>query len=37
MITVMLADDHHVVRQGLRVLLEAEADFQIVAEASDGS
>jgi DNA-binding NarL/FixJ family response regulator len=36
MITVMLADDHHVVRQGLRVLLEAEADFQIVAEASDG-
>jgi DNA-binding NarL/FixJ family response regulator len=36
MITIILADDHHVVRQGLRALLEAESDFQIVAEASNG-
>lgn len=35
-ITIALADDHHVVRHGLRVLLEAEPDFEIVGEASDG-
>ncbi|HKP13518.1 MAG TPA: response regulator transcription factor [Blastocatellia bacterium] len=35
-ITIMLADDHHVVRQGLRALLEAEADFSVVGEAGDG-
>lgn len=35
-VTVLLADDHPVVRQGLRRLLEAEADFTIVGEASDG-
>ena len=32
----MLADDHPVVRQGLRALLEAEQDFTIVGEAADG-
>jgi len=36
MITIVLADDHPVVRQGLRVLLEAEPDFAIVGEVADG-
>jgi len=36
MTTIVLADDHHVVRQGLRSLLEAEPDFSIVGEAGDG-
>ena len=31
----VLADDHPVVRRGLRMLLEAEADFEVVAEAGD--
>src|ERR1051326_2227035 len=35
-ITVLLADDHTVVRQGLRVLLEAEADMRVVGEAENG-
>ena len=35
-ITIVLADDHQVVRHGLRVLLESEANFRIVGEASDG-
>jgi two-component system, NarL family, response regulator NreC len=35
-ISILLADDHAIVRQGLRVVLEADADFKIVAEASDG-
>jgi two-component system response regulator NreC len=36
MTTIILADDHHVVRQGLRALLEAEPDFSVVGEAADG-
>jgi two-component system, NarL family, response regulator NreC len=35
-VTILLADDHHVMRQGLRLLLEAQGDFRIVAEAGDG-
>jgi two-component system, NarL family, response regulator NreC len=35
-ISIVLADDHPVVRQGLRVALEAEPDLSIVAEAGDG-
>jgi DNA-binding NarL/FixJ family response regulator len=35
-IKVLLADDHTVVRQGLRVLLEAEPDITIVGEAETG-
>ena len=35
-ITLALADDHHVVRQALRTLLETEKEFEIVGEASDG-
>jgi two-component system response regulator NreC len=34
-ITVVLADDHEVVRHGLRMVLEAEPDIEVVAEASD--
>src|SRR5690349_1637447 len=36
MITIVLADDHPIVRQGLRALLAAEPDCTLVAEASDG-
>lgn len=36
MIRIVLADDHHIVRQGLRALLELEPDFSIVGEAADG-
>jgi DNA-binding NarL/FixJ family response regulator len=35
-IRVLLADDHTVVRQGLRALLAAEADIEIVGEAENG-
>src|SRR6266487_6357346 len=35
-ITVLLADDHTLVRQGFRALLEAEPDIAIVAEAETG-
>jgi DNA-binding NarL/FixJ family response regulator len=33
---IIVADDHHVVRQGLRDMLGAQPDVEIVAEASDG-
>lgn len=36
MINIVLAEDHHVVRQGLRSLLEAEPDFTIIGEAANG-
>ena len=35
-ITVLLADDHTVVREGFRQMLEMEADFEVVGEAADG-
>ena len=35
-IRILLADDHQVVREGFRALLEAEPDFEIVAETGDG-
>lgn len=35
-IRVLLADDHAVVRAGLRALINAEADMEVVAEASNG-
>lgn len=35
-ITVLLADDHTVVRQGLRALLQTEPDIEIVGEAETG-
>jgi two-component system, NarL family, response regulator NreC len=31
----MLADDHQVVRRGLQMILDAESDFQVVAQAGD--
>ena len=34
--TVMLVDDHAVVRMGFRLLLQAAADMQVVAEADSG-
>jgi DNA-binding NarL/FixJ family response regulator len=33
---VLLADDHAVVREGLRALIDAHPDFEVVGEASDG-
>ena len=36
MIRIVLADDHLVIRKGLRILLEAEQGFSILAEAGDG-
>lgn len=35
-VRVLIADDHHVVRGGLRALLETEEDIVVVGEASDG-
>ena len=35
-IRVVLADDHHLVRQGIRALLEKSEDIQVVGEASNG-
>ncbi len=35
-IRVMLVEDHQVVREGLRALLEAESDIDVVAEADSG-
>ncbi len=35
-VDILLADDHDVVRQGLRALLESEADLRVVGEAVDG-
>src|SRR3954451_9285270 len=34
-ITIVLADDHHVVRTGLRLLLDAEDGFAVIGEAAD--
>ena len=35
-IRVLLADDHTIVRKGLRALLEDEADIEVIGEAEDG-
>jgi DNA-binding NarL/FixJ family response regulator len=35
-ITVLLAEDHMIVREGFRKMLELEGDFEIVGEAQDG-
>src|SRR5690349_6769138 len=34
-ITVVLADDHELVRDGIRMVLEAEPDIEVVAQAAD--
>jgi two-component system NarL family response regulator len=36
-IRVLVADDHQVVRVGLRAIIEAEADMEVVAEAADAA
>jgi DNA-binding NarL/FixJ family response regulator len=36
MISVLLADDHETVRAGLRLLVDAQPDMRVIAEASDG-
>ena len=33
---IVIADDHHLVREGLRTLLELQPDFTVVGEAADG-
>ncbi|HXG12490.1 MAG TPA: response regulator transcription factor [Gemmataceae bacterium] len=35
-VTLLLADDHQIVRQGLRAILKAVTDFRLVGEAADG-
>lgn len=35
-IKILLADDHHILRTGLKLLLATQDDFQVVAEASNG-
>jgi two-component system, NarL family, response regulator NreC len=34
-VTIVIADDHTVMRRGLRMLLEAEGDFHVLSEAGD--
>jgi len=36
MIHIVLADDHPIVREGLRAVLETQPDFEVVAEAANG-
>lgn len=37
MIKILIADDHLIIRQGLRLILETENDFELVGEAPDGN
>ena len=36
-IRILVADDHLIIRQGLRLILEIEDDFEMVGEAADGA
>jgi NarL family two-component system response regulator YdfI len=36
-IRILIADDHLIIRQGLRLILETEPDFELIGEASDGA
>lgn len=36
MIPIILADDHQIVREALRLLLETQSDFKVLAETGDG-
>lgn len=35
-ISILLVEDHHIVRQGLKLLIEAQPDMEVIGEASDG-
>ena len=35
-IRILLADDHELVREGVRMILDAQPDLEVVAEARDG-
>jgi NarL family two-component system response regulator YdfI len=37
MIKILIADDHLIIRQGLRLILETESDLELIGEASDGN
>jgi DNA-binding NarL/FixJ family response regulator len=37
MMRILIADDHGIVRSGLRMLLEGQEDMEVIAEASDGA
>ena len=37
MIRLLIADDHLIVRQGLRLILETEPGFELIGEAGDGA
>jgi NarL family two-component system response regulator YdfI len=37
LIRILVADDHLIIRQGLRLILETENDFELVGEAADGA
>ncbi len=37
MLKIIIADDHQIVRRGLRMTIDAEKDMQVVEEAADGS
>jgi NarL family two-component system response regulator LiaR len=36
MVRVLIADDHHVVRQGLRMFLALDPELEVIGEASNG-
>ena len=36
-IRVLITDDHFIIREGLRLILETSGDIEVVGEASDGS
>src|SRR5512137_1038182 len=36
-ISILIADDHDVVRDGLRLILESEDDFEVIGEAANGA
>lgn len=37
MLKILIADDHQIVRRGLRMTIDAEKDMQVIAEAADGA
>ena len=36
-VNIMIADDHSLIREGLKSLLELEGDIKVIAEAEDGA